>query len=49
VHVGAGWDGEDVVEFLKGSLLSLGDPEEDHDQCDDIRAGVEAEDSLRGR
>ena len=39
VHVSAGWDGEDVVEFLKGSLLSLGDPEEDHNQRHDIRAG----------
>jgi len=44
-HVGAGGDGEDVVEFLKRALLGLGNPEEDHDEGDDVGAGVEAKDA----
>lgn len=47
VHVGACWDGEDVVEFLECTLLGLGDPEEDHNERDNVRAGIEAEDSLQ--
>jgi hypothetical protein len=35
-HMGAGRDGEDVIEFFKGALLGLGDPEEDHNQSDNV-------------
>jgi hypothetical protein len=35
-HVGAGRDSEYVIEFFKGSLLGLGDPEEDHNQSDNV-------------
>jgi hypothetical protein len=45
-HVGACGDGEDVVEFFEGTLFSFRDPEENHDQCQNIGSGVEAEDSL---
>lgn len=43
VHVGASWDGEDVVQLLESALLGLWNPEEDHDEGDEVEAGVEAE------
>lgn len=36
-------DGEDVVELLERALLGLGHEEEDHDEGDEVEAGVEAE------
>lgn len=42
LHKGADGDGEDVVELLEGALHRLGDPEEDHDEGDDVEAGVQA-------
>jgi hypothetical protein len=45
-HMGTSGNSEDVVQFLKGTLLGLWDPEKDHDQCDDIGTGVETEDTL---
>jgi hypothetical protein len=45
-HVCACGDGENVVEFFEGALLGFGNPEEDHDESDDVRTRVEAEDSL---
>jgi len=41
--VGAGGDGEDVVEFLEGALLGLGDEEEDEHEGGEVEAGVEGE------
>lgn len=46
-HVGASWDCEDVIEFLKSALLGFRNPEEDHDECNDVGSCVEAEDTLR--
>ena len=46
-HVGSGWDCKDVVEFFEGALLCLRDPEEDHDESNDVGSGVETEDTLR--
>lgn len=37
---GAHGDGEDVVEFFEGALFGLGDPEEDHDESEDVHATV---------
>ena len=37
-HVHASRHRKDVVEFFKGALLRLGDPEEDHDQGGNIEA-----------
>jgi hypothetical protein len=42
-HVRASWDSEDVVELFESALLRLRDPEEDHDQRDDVGSGIEAE------
>lgn len=35
--------GKDPVEFLEGSLLGLRDPEEDHDEGDDVETSIETE------
>jgi hypothetical protein len=48
VHVCACWDGENVIQLLECALLRLGDPEEDHDEGDDVETGVEAECALGG-
>jgi hypothetical protein len=45
-HVGSGWDSKDVVKFFEGALFCLRDPEKDHDESNDVGAGVEAEDTL---
>jgi len=45
VHVSACWDGKDVVQFLKRTLLRLWDPQENHHERDEIGSGVEAEDT----
>lgn len=34
-------NGKDPVEFLEGALLCLGDPEEDHDECDGVETCVQ--------
>jgi hypothetical protein len=40
--VPGGGNGEDVVQFFERALFSLGEEEEDHDDRDDVQAGVEA-------
>lgn len=42
-HEDAGGDGEDVVELLEGALFGFREPEEDHDEGDDVETRVEAE------
>ena len=42
-HEAGDGDGEDPVELLEGALHGLGDPEEDHDEGDDVETGVHAE------
>lgn len=34
---------KDIVQFLECALLRLGHEEEDHDERDDVEAGVESE------
>jgi len=41
-------NGKDLVELLKGTLLSFRKQEEDHDEGNDVETGVEAERSGRG-
>lgn len=48
VLVGAGGHGKDVIQFLEGALLRLGQPQKDHDEGDGVEAGVEAERALGG-
>lgn len=38
VHVDTSGHSEDVVKLLQGSLLGLGNPQEDHDQCRHVQA-----------
>ena len=45
-HVGSGWNGEDVVQFLKSPLFGLGNPEENHHESDNVCPGVETKDTL---
>lgn len=48
IHVSARRDGKDVVQFLERALLSLRQPEEDHDAGNDVEGGVEAKRALDG-
>lgn len=40
------WDGEDIIQLLKGALFGLWNPEEDHDKSNNIGPSVEAEYAL---
>lgn len=45
--MGARRDSEDIIQLLKGALLGLGHPEEDHDEREHVQASVETEHALR--
>lgn len=45
-HVGASGHSEYIVKFFKGSLLGLRDPQEDHDESDNVGRRIETEDTL---
>lgn len=45
-HVTAGGHGKDVIQLFQSPLLGLWEPEEDHDQRDDVQCRVEAESTL---
>lgn len=40
VHVGTSGHSKDVVKLLQGSLLSLRNPQEDHDKCCNVQTSV---------
>lgn len=40
---------ENVIELFQSSLFCFGDPQEDHDQGNDIEAGIQAECTLYER
>lgn len=46
LHEGSDGDSEDPVELFQGTLHGLGDPEEDHDEGDNVEASVDTEDTL---
>ena len=46
-RVRARWDGEYLIEFLKGECFRLRDEKQDEDESNDVPASVPAERSLR--